>query len=157
MQVNVTFLSREKNLRNQNKTKTITTKFIGITKDNKLKIDNVCLKANGKLFTLREIRKYLHFNKTRILFKVFLQSQLKHCPLKWIIYSRGTNRRINHLHERALRLVYDYYESTFEEHLEKIDHSLFIITIFRCYALNYIKYIKYAIMPQPVYTKKPLL
>ena len=36
-----------------------------------------------------------------------------------MFYSRSTNRRINHLHERALRLKYDDYELTFEELLEK--------------------------------------
>ena len=36
-----------------------------------------------------------------------------------MFYSRSANSRINHLHERALRLIYDDYELTFEELLEK--------------------------------------
>ena len=36
-----------------------------------------------------------------------------------MFYSGSTNRRINHLHERALRLIYDDYELTFEELLKK--------------------------------------
>ena len=36
-----------------------------------------------------------------------------------MFYSRQTNNKINHLHERALRLVYNDYYSTFEELLEK--------------------------------------
>ena len=36
-----------------------------------------------------------------------------------MFYSRTTNNRINKSHEIALRLVYDDYESTFEELLEK--------------------------------------
>ena len=40
-------------------------------------------------------------------------------PLTWMFYSESTNRRINHLHERALRLIYDDYELTFEELLKK--------------------------------------
>ena len=39
--------------------------------------------------------------------------------ITWIFYSRSTGRRINHLHERALRLIYDDYELTFEELLGK--------------------------------------
>ena len=42
-----------------------------------------------------------------------------------MFYSRSTNRRINRLHERALRLIYDDYQLTFEELLEK-DGSLTI-------------------------------
>ena len=40
-----------------------------------------------------------------------------------MFYNRTTNNKINKLHERALRLVYDDYLSAFEELLEK-DNSL---------------------------------
>ena len=36
-----------------------------------------------------------------------------------MFYSRTTNNKINKLHERALRPVYDDYVSAFEELLEK--------------------------------------
>ena len=36
-----------------------------------------------------------------------------------MFYSRNTNNKINQLHERALRLVYDDYELPFEKLLEK--------------------------------------
>ena len=36
-----------------------------------------------------------------------------------MFYSRSTNNRINHSQERALRLVHDDYELTFDELLEK--------------------------------------
>ena len=65
------------------------------------------------------IRKYLDFNKTRILFKRFFESQFKYCPLTWMFYSRNTDNEINLLHERALRLVYDDYELPFDKLLEK--------------------------------------
>ena len=42
-----------------------------------------------------------------------------------MFYSRNTNNKINKLHERALRLVYDDYVSRFEELLEK-DNSFTI-------------------------------
>ena len=49
-----------------------------------------------------------------ILFKAFFES------LAWAFYCKSTNNRINHLQERALRLVYGDYElKTFEEILEK--------------------------------------
>ena len=98
-------------------------KLLGVTIDNELKFDvhlnNVCLKANRKLSALTRIRKYLDFNKTRIIFKGFFESQFKYCSLTWMFYSRLTNNKINQLHERALRLVYNDYYSTFEELLEK--------------------------------------
>ena len=36
-----------------------------------------------------------------------------------MFYSKTVNNKINKLHERALRLVYDDYVSTFKELLEK--------------------------------------
>ena len=65
------------------------------------------------------MRKYLDFNKVRLLFKSFFESQFKYCPLTWRFYSRKTNNRINKLHERALRLAYSDYKSRFEDLLTK--------------------------------------
>ena len=100
-----------------------TVKLLGITIDNELKhdeyISNVCKKAQRKLTVLTRIKKYLDFNKLRLLFKTFFDSQFKYCPLTWMFYSRTTNNKINKLHERVLRLVYDDSASTFEELLDK--------------------------------------
>ena len=71
-----------------------------------------------KLSALMRIRKYLDFNKTRILFKGFFESQFKYCPLTCMFYSRNTNNKMNQLHKRALGLVYDDYELPFEKLLE---------------------------------------
>ena len=62
-----------------------TVKLLEITIDNKLKLDehltNICLKANRKLTVFTKIRKYLDFNKVRLLFKSLFESQFKNCPL----------------------------------------------------------------------------
>ena len=99
-----------------------TVKLLGVTIDNELKFDeyisNVCKKAQRKLNVLTRIKKYLDFKKL-LLLKTFFDSQFKYCPLTWMFYNRTTNNKINKLHERALRLVYDDYLSAFEELLEK--------------------------------------
>ena len=51
--------------------------------------------------------------------RVFIESQFSYCPLLWMFCSRRINRRINYTHERALRLVYDDYISSFEDLLRK--------------------------------------
>ena len=100
-----------------------TVKLLGITIDNELKFDehisDICKKAQRKLTVLTRIRRYLDFNKVQLLFKTFFDSQFKYCPLTWMFYSRTTNNKINKLHERALRLVYGDYLSSFEDLLEK--------------------------------------
>ena len=55
--------------------------------------------------------------------KSFVMSQFSYCPLVWMFCTRTLNNKINRLHERALRLVYDDDNLTFEELLEK-DNSV---------------------------------
>ena len=76
---------------------------------------NVCRKAKQKLSVLSRMAKLLSFNKRRTLFKAFVESQFKYCPIAWIFYTRRTNNKINRLHERALRIVYDDDFSTFHQ------------------------------------------
>ena len=51
--------------------------------------------------------------------KVFIASKFGHCPLLWMFHSRKLNCQVNKLHERALRIVYQDYVSSFTELLEK--------------------------------------
>ena len=57
--------------------------------------------------------------------KAFIESQFGYCPLIWMFCGRNLNNRINHLHERSLRIVYNDYESSFQELLE-LDNSVSI-------------------------------
>ena len=61
----------------------------------------------------------------RTLMKAFIESQFGYCSLIWIFCGRNLNNRINHLHERLLRIVYNDYESSFQELLE-LDNSVSI-------------------------------
>ena len=38
--------------------------------------------------------------------KAFITSQFSYCPLIWMFHSRNLNNKINRIHERALKLVY---------------------------------------------------
>ena len=55
----------------------------------------------------------------------FILSQFSYCPLIWMFHSRKLNHRINKIHERALRIVYNDHQCTFEELLER-DNSFTI-------------------------------
>ena len=101
-------------------------KLLGVTIDNKLRFDThlseVCRKAENKLSALTRIFRFLSFDKRRLLVKAFFESQFKYCSLVWMFCSRTANNKINSLHKRALRLIYEDYNATFEELLE-IDGS----------------------------------
>ena len=104
-------------------------KLLGIATDNSLKFDthinNICTKANQKLSFLSRMMNILNFEERRRIFKSFFESQFKYCPLIWMFCSRKANNKINKLHERALRIVYQDDISNFEQLLEK-DHSFSI-------------------------------
>ena len=58
-----------------------------------------------------------------LLYNSFFKGQLSYCPLIWTFCSRRSNNLINKLHERALRIVYNDYNSSFNELLEKTNEN----------------------------------
>ena len=64
-------------------------------------------------------------DKRKILLNLFVTAQFNYCPLIWMCHSRTLNNKINRIHERALRIVYNGYRSNFKELLEW-DHSFTI-------------------------------
>ena len=69
---------------------------------------------------------YLGLRRRRTLVKAFIESQFMYCPLIWMFYQRSSSTaRINQLHERALKIVHNDNDSTFEGLLKK-DNSVSI-------------------------------
>ena len=85
----------------------------------------LCDKASLKLHALARISPYMNLEKKRMIMKAFISSQFGYSPLAWMAHSRSLNNRINRIHERSLRLVYDDQISTFDELLDK-DNSVSI-------------------------------
>ena len=98
-------------------------KLLGIVLENTLKFENhlstQCKKAGQKLSALIRISKFLKFNQKRTLMKAFIEGQFGYCPLLWMFSGKTSNNRINKLHERALRVVYSDYNSTFDDLLRR--------------------------------------
>ena len=104
-------------------------KLLGLVIDKKLSFNKhltiLCKKSSAKVTALARMMKIIPVEKKRILMKAFIESQFSYCPLIWMFCSRKMNGRINYIHERGLRLVYDDYTSTFPELLRK-DNSVCI-------------------------------
>ena len=107
-------------------------KLLGVRFDSKLTFDahinDICKKAGLKLNALARITPYMDLNKKRLLLNAF-----------FMFYE---NNKINRLHERCLRLIYNDKNFSFEE-LLKIDLekvlSLFTIEILELLPLEYMK------------------
>lgn len=96
---------------------------LGLDINNKLKFDShitsICFKANQKLCVLSRLTKLLAFDKKLIIFKALFKSQFKYCSLNWIFYNWRVHNKIDKLHERTLRLVYDDHEIWISDFLAK--------------------------------------
>ena len=98
-------------------------KLLGVHIDKELKFKHhlldICKKARAKVTAMARLAKLIPFEKKRILMNSFIESQFSYCPLVWMFCSRGTDRKINHIHERALRMVYLDYTTSFTDLLKK--------------------------------------
>ena len=86
-------------------------KLLGVKFDNKLTfekhITDICRKASRKIYALARIAPYMDLPKRRMVMNAFFNSQFNYCPLIWMCHNRTTNRKINRLHERCLRIIYN--------------------------------------------------
>ena len=82
-------------------------------------ITKICRKTNRKLSALSRLARYLSMEQKMFLYMSFIEAHFKYCPLTWIFCSRSCNNKINKLHEKVSRLVYDDYESPFDVLLNK--------------------------------------
>ena len=98
-------------------------KLLGVLLDNNFKfkkhVNNSCTKASQKPSALCTVSSFMSTGQKRIIMKAFINSQFGYCPLVWMNDNRKINNRINRIHERALRVVYNDDNATFEQLLEK--------------------------------------
>ena len=94
-------------------------KLLGIKIDNMLTfhdhVSELCTKASQKLHALSRVSQYMNIDQRKLVMRAFISSQFGYCPLVWMFHSRKLNNRINKIHERSLRIVYNDEVSSFEE------------------------------------------
>ena len=71
------------------------------------------------LHPLARISQYMNIHTQRMTMKAFIASAFGYCPPVWLFRSSKLNSRVNKLQERALRIVYQDYASSFTKILEK--------------------------------------
>ena len=88
-------------------------------------ICDLCKKASRKTSVLARVTLFMGLSKRKLLMNTFSTSQFSYCSLIWMCHSRSNNRKINMLHERYLRIIYNDKQSSFTELLNK-DNSVSI-------------------------------
>ena len=98
-------------------------KLLEIKIDNKLRLNShlegLCKKSSRKMHALARVTSYMAVSKRPILMNDFFRSQFNYYPLLWMCHSRTLNNKINRLHERCLRIVYNNKLSSFQNLLDQ--------------------------------------
>ena len=82
-------------------------------------VESLWKKASQKLNTFLRVTLSLNFNQRKLLLNAFITSHIPYAFVVWMFHSRKLKNRINNIHERALRLVYKDYISSFDDLLAK--------------------------------------
>ena len=94
-------------------------KALGVTIDSKLNFSEhitiICKKAARQLNALARISHYLNPNSRMILYNSFVMSNLNYCPNVWHFCGKGNNEKLEKIQERALRILYRDYASSYDE------------------------------------------
>ena len=75
--------------------------------------------ASQQLRALARIPNYVDAEKLRVMMNAFVVSQFSYCPFVWMFHDRSVNKKINKIHERALRIANKDSCSNFKELLTK--------------------------------------
>ena len=119
-------------------------KALGVTIDNKLNftqhISNICKKAARQLNALTRISNQLDLKSRKIIYQSFVAPNYNYCPLVWHFCGKLNTAKIEKILERALKIIYKDYESTYHDRLLESDSTtlfmsrirLLIIEVFKC-------------------------
>ena len=97
--------------------------LLGITIDRKLNfnshIENLCREASKKLNALARIAHHLSGEQVNNIVNTFIYSHFNHFPLVWMFSSKQSNRKLEKIYERALRIISLNYKSDYNSLLEQ--------------------------------------
>ena len=98
-------------------------KLLGIDIDDKLNfnhhINNICKSASNQLNALIRLKYLLGFEERKVLVNTFIISNFNYCCLEWNFSSAQSLKKIENLQKRALRFLWNDYESAYEDLLDK--------------------------------------
>ena len=98
-------------------------KLLGLQIDRNLHFNEyvplLCKKAGKKLSVFPRLSNFMSIKQRGVLVKSFIESQFGYCPLIWLFHGRELDNKINHLHERSLRIDHKDNNGSFKELLKK--------------------------------------
>ena len=100
----------------------LSVKLLGIMIDSKLNfsehISAICKKAGRQLNAMARISNFLDLDSRKMIFNSFIRSHFNYCPLVWHFCGKQNSDKLEKIQERALRIMYKNYESSYDELLK---------------------------------------
>ena len=100
-----------------------TVKLLGVELDYQLnfneQVSRICQKVARQLNVLQRISKFLSEETRLLVFKSFIRSNFNYCPIIWHFCSKVNTEKLEKLQYRGLKIVYNCYESSYEELLTR--------------------------------------
>ena len=118
-------------------------KVLGVCIDKSLcfsqHVRDMCTRAARQLNALARISRYLDMDSRMVIFKSFVMSNFTYCPLTWHFCGRQNNEKMEKIQERALRILYRDYESTYQELIERAHTTTVFLARLKTMALEVFK------------------
>ena len=94
-------------------------KVLGVSIDKHLTfndhISSSCSKAARQLNAFARTSKHLNLDSRRVIHQSFILSNFNYCPLVWHFCGKTNNKKLEKIQERSLRILYNDYDSTYED------------------------------------------
>ena len=120
-----------------------TVKLLGVDIDFRLNFDiqisNICRKASQQINVLKRIGKFLNFESRKTIYHAFIMSNFNFCPLIWHFCSKGNTEKLEKIHFRALKFIYQDFNSNYEVLLEKAGSTTLHLSRLRMLAIETFK------------------
>ena len=104
-----------------------------------LHISNICKKAARQINVLLRLSKYLSTETKILIYKSFIRSNFNYCPLVWHFCSKTSSAKMEKLQYRALRLVFNDFDSSYETLLKKVNMPTLHVSRIRLMAIETFK------------------
>ena len=121
-------------------------KLLGVVNGKKTRlyvhIKSLYKKAAQKLSALAKVSSHLTSDQKLQLINSVIKSQFSYCPLIWMFCSRFLNNSLNHIHKRALRLIYDDHTRSFQDKVETRNEKTIHKKNLECLAKEIYKFLR---------------
>ena len=120
-----------------------TVKLLGVEIDHLLTFDTqvsiMCKKASQQINVLRRIGKYLNFESCKAVYHTFIMSTFNFCPLVWHFCSKTNTEKLERIHFRALKFIFQDFVATYENLIMRAGTKTLHLSRLRGLALETLK------------------